>query len=166
MMELDMQLKELISKTWFRWTALIPGSIITTFIAQFPIHWAVLLINLFGKSDDDSGSNSPLGLYYWLAKIEPEKLELLFNAFFAPLILISMSAFIAPKLKLVVAIIVALALFVFDLYACMMFIGNIEEGTNEDFEWMRIFVSLLLAIIGIAVGLRNAYKLNKEQKIN
>jgi hypothetical protein len=161
-----MIMEELIKKTWFRWIAFIPGSLLAVLIAQFPIHWLVMLIHSLGKSDSDSGSGTALSLYYWLAKVEAEKLELLFSAFFTPLILITVVALIAPKYKLFLASICAVGLLVADLYIVMIDIANIDEGPNEDYEWIRLFVTLGLAVTGMTLGLIKSYKLQKQQTAN
>jgi uncharacterized membrane protein len=135
-------------------------------LVLFPIHWAVLLIQHFGTSSDDSGSGSPLSLYYYLAALPPEVLEYFGRAFFAPFVLIAAGANIAPKFKFQTGIALAIAMgFLYGVGATMI-ADDISNGLYTPERWLRLGISVLLYIAGIAVGLFQARKLEKQTTVH
>jgi hypothetical protein len=131
---------------------------IGVFLVQLPIHWVVMLIQYFGTSTDDSGSGSPFSFYYYLAAIPPDVLENFGRAFFAPFAFITAGANIAPKFKFPTGIALAVALGVIYGVGATIIADEITGGLYTPERWLRLGISLLLYIAGIAVGLFQAHK--------
>ncbi|MBK8114664.1 MAG: hypothetical protein IPK44_09090 [Candidatus Accumulibacter sp.] len=147
-----------------RWIAVLPGALAAVVIVLFPIHWTVMLIEHLGTSTDDSGSGSPLSLWYYLAKIDPEVLELFGNAFFAPIVLISVGARIAPKFKFFTGIALAVALGVFYGVAATSIADDISEGLYTPERWLRLAITVCLQIGGVIAGLFLARKVERKSQ--
>jgi len=151
-------------ENWFRWIWILPGSILTHLIVMFPVHWFVMFINYQGTHDNRLASSSVFGPWYWFAKIPSENLELLFSSFLFPLIVITYSSKIAPKYKLEICYLIAIGVFISHAYMDLEFINDLQRGGNETFEWIRILLTIILALSGTLLGLRNAYKEDKKTK--
>jgi hypothetical protein len=146
-----------------RWIAVLPGALLAVVVVLFPIHWTVMLVQHLGTSSDDSGSGSPLSLWYYLAKIEPEALELFGNALVAPFVLISVGARIAPKFRFFTGIALAVTLGVFYGVAATYIAGDISDGLYTPERWLRLAITVCLQIGGVVTGLFQARKVEKSQ---
>jgi len=144
-----------------RWIAVLPGAFLSAFLVAFPIHWAVMLIQHLGTDSDDSGSGSPLSLYYYLAAIPPEVLEYFGRAFFAPFVAISSGAHIAPNYKFPTAIALAIGFGIFYGWAATMIANDISSGLYTGGRWLRLAITIFLCIAGLATGLFQARKYDK-----
>ena len=136
-----------------RWIAVLPGALLCVFLVLFPIHWVVMLIRHFGTSADDTGSGSPLSLYYYLAAIPPDVLENLGRAFLSPFVFIVAGGSIAPKFKFQTGIVLAIGLgFLYGVGATMI-ADDISNGLYTPERWLILGITTLLSIAGMAVGL-------------
>jgi uncharacterized membrane protein len=142
----------------------LPGVALAVFLVGFPIHWVVMLIQHFGTSSDDSGSGTPLSLYYYFAMIPPEVLEYFGRAFFAPLIVTTVGARIAPKYKFPTAIALAIGLGVFYGWAATMIANDISSGLYTSGRWLNLVVTIFLLVAGVTVGLFQAHKYDKAKR--
>lgn len=146
-----------------RWIAVLPGALIAVVAVLFPIHWAVMFIGQLGTSADDSGSGSPLSLWYYLAKIDPRVLEFFDNALISPIVLISVGARIAPKFKFFTGITLAVALGVLYGVAAASIADDISEGLYTPERWLRLAITVCLQVGGVVAGLFLARKVEKSQ---
>lgn len=146
-----------------RWISVLPGALVAVVVVLFPIHWAVMLIGHLGTSSDDSGSGSPLSLWYYLAKIDPEVLELFGNAIITPIVLISVGARIAPKFKFFTGIALAVVLGVFYGVAATSVADDISDGLYTSERRLRLAITVCLQIGGVFAGLFLARKVEKSQ---
>ena len=137
-----------------RWFALVPSSILCVLVTLFPIHWLALLINHLGTSNDETATGSPLSIYYYLALLGPEALELFGNALMTSLVAITCASRVAPRLKFEVAIASSILFGVFYGYIYTMIWEEIQDGryTNVG-QYIRLAVTILLQLSGICIGL-------------
>lgn len=140
---------------------MLPGALLCVFLALFPIHWVVMLIQYFGTSTDDSGSGSPLSIYYYFAAIPPEELEYFGRAFFSPFVLIAAGANIAPKHRFPTGIALAVALGVFFGVAATIISNEISDGLYTPDRWLNLAITVSLLSMGVASGLYMAHKSEK-----
>jgi hypothetical protein len=124
-----------------------------------------MFIQHLGTSSDDSGSGSPLSLWYYLAKIDPEELELFGNAFVTPFFLISVGARIAPKFRFLTGIALAVALGVFYGVAATSILDDISGGLYTPERWLRLAITICLQVGGVIAGLFQARKGEKSQEV-
>lgn len=143
---------------------MLPGALLCVVLVLFPIHWVVMLIQHFGTSSDDSGSGSPLSIYYYLAAIPPDVLEYFGRAFFAPFVLIVAGASIAPRFKFQTGIALAIAIGFLYGVAATMIASDISDGLYTPERWLHLGITILLAISGIAAGLFQANKAERPSK--
>lgn len=140
-----------------RWLAVLPGAFLCVLLVAFPIHWAVELMQLFGRSNDDSfvsiDGKTPL------AAIPPEMLERFGYAFFTPLVMIIVGAKIAPKFKSQTGIALAV-LWGIIFGAGMTFV--ISQGQYFGWGWLHFAITCVLGIAGISLGLFRVHKAQKE----
>lgn len=136
-----------------RWAAVIPGALLGVLLVTFPIHWFVM----FQYMDTPDYGAKDLETI-----INPQTLELLLKAFFAPCIFIALGSRIAPKFKFYTGIVLAIALGVFYGYAATVVVGEIQEGLYTPVRWLRLGITALLCIAGIAVGLFQARKVGSQ----
>lgn len=136
-----------------RCLAVLPGALLSALLVMFPIHWAVELIQLFGKSGDDStisvDGKTPL------AAIPPEMLERFGYAFFSPLVIIYVGAKIAPKFKFQTGI--ALAVLWGILFGSGMALV-ISQDQYSGWGWLRFAITCMLGIAGVSIGLFQVHK--------
>ncbi len=147
-----------------RWIAVLPGVALAVFLVGFPIHWVVMLIQHFGTSSDDSGSGSPFSLYYYLAAIPPEVLEYFGRAFFAPFVVTTVGALIAPNYKFPTAIALAIGFGVFYGWAGTLVANDISSGLYTRGRWLNLAGTIFLLIAGVATGLLQAHKYDKATR--
>ena len=137
-----------------RWIALVPSSILCVLVVLFPIHWMALLVHHLGTSNDDTGTGGPLSIYYYLAQLGPEALELFGNAVMTPLVVITCASRVAPKLKFEVAIGIAILLGVFYGYTYTVIWEEIQDGRYTSVgHYIRLAVTSFLQLAGICSGL-------------
>ncbi|MDD4050548.1 MAG: hypothetical protein PHR28_01435 [candidate division Zixibacteria bacterium] len=137
----------------FRWLAVIPGAVICAFLAAFPIHWAVVLLQLFGFYGDDSAvlvDGKTL-----LAAVPPEMLERFGYAFFTPFVMTIIGAKIAPNFKFQTAIALAI-LWALIFGGVMTFV--ITKGMIPSGGWLQLAVTCILGLSGVGFGLYKVYK--------
>ena len=139
-----------------RWLAVLPGAFLCVFLVTFPIHWAVMLIQILGRSDNDAFIS--INGKTLLAAIPPEMLERFGYAFFAPLVMIIVGTIIAPKFKFQTSI--ALAVFWGIIFGAGMIVF-ISQGSG--WGWLRLVVTCLFGIGGVGLGLFLAHKSQKEK---
>jgi len=136
-----------------RWLGVLPGAFLCVFLVTFPIHWAVMLIQIFGSSAPDtliSIDDKTL-----LAAIPPEMLERFGYALFTPLVMVIVGTKIAPNFKFQTSI--ALAVLWGIIFGASMIVF-ISQGQYSDWGWMRFAITCLLGIGGVGLGLFLAYK--------
>jgi hypothetical protein len=68
------------------------------------------------------------------------------------------------KYKLEIGYLIAIGVFISHAYMDLEFINDLQRGGNETFEWIRILLTIILALSGTLLGLRNAYKEDKKTK--
>lgn len=136
-----------------RWATVIPGALLSVFVAMFPIHWVVML-QYMNTPDYDASDIEAL--------LSPQTLESLANAFFTPLIFIAVGSRIAPKFKFSTGIALAVLLGVFYGWLGTVVIGEIQQGLYTPSRWLRLGVTVLLCIAGLAVGLFQARKVGQR----
>jgi len=138
-----------------RWLGVLPGALLCVFLVTFPIHWTVLLIQIFGGADPDAmitiGGKTPI------AAIPPEMLERFGYAFFAPLVMLYVGAIIAPKFKFQTAIALAV------LWGIIIGAGLAFSSSGSDWPWWRFAITILLGLGGVSLGLFSAYEAQKEK---
>ena len=139
-----------------RWIAVLPRSLFGALLASFPIHWSVMLIDYFGTEIDKDGTINYTG---FLAALPAEVLELFMLAFTAPLIVLTVGAYIAPKYKFIAGICLAI-LYAISWGVISTFIANdISGGLYTAGRWLRLAVTVFLQIGGVAGGLFVAHRL-------
>src|SRR5436309_2091886 len=84
-------------RTVVRWVLVLPAALLSAALVAFPVHWVVMLIQLFGTANDESFIS--VDGKTWLAAIPPEVLERFGYAFFTPFIMVYCGAWVAPKFK-------------------------------------------------------------------
>jgi hypothetical protein len=137
-----------------RWILVLPGSVVSAILVMFPIHWVVMLIQLFGKADDDAFVT--IDGKTLLAAIPPEILERFGYALFVPMVLIICGAEIAPRFKFQTGIILAMLL----VALCAFSIGySFEKIEMSQLRWV---VTIILWIVSYTYGLYGAYKAHKK----
>ena len=132
-----------------RWAAVVPGALLSVFVAMFPIHWIVML--QYVDTLDYDGSDLE-GL------LSPQTLESLANAFFTPFIFIAVGSRIAPKFKFFTGIALAILLGIVYGWVAIVIVGEIRQGLYTPARWLRLGITMLLCIGGFAVGLFHARK--------
>lgn len=136
-----------------RWAAVVPGALLSIFIAMFPIHWVVML-QYMNTPDYDASDIGTL--------LNPQTLESLANAFFTPFIFIAVGSRIAPKSKFSTGIALAVLLSVVYGWLATVVVGEIQQGLYTPARWLRLGVTVLLCITGLAVGLFHARKVEQR----
>lgn len=124
-------------------------------LVTFPIHWAVMLIQILGRSDNDAFIS--INGKTFLAAIPPEMLERFGYAFFAPLVMVIVGTIIAPKFKFQTSIALAV------LWGIIFGASMILTSQGSDWGWLRLVVTFLLGIGGVGLGLFLAHKTQKEK---
>jgi hypothetical protein len=129
---------------FFRWIAVLPGSIGCAMLVLFPIHWAVQLVTI------------PVQLFVPFAQPEREMLEFFGNAFFVPMVLVTFGALIAPRFKFHTGIGVAILF--------LVAIGCYVLGYNQNIDMspVRYAITIILWVTGVTCGLYNAYNAHKK----
>lgn len=135
-----------------RWLGVVPGAALSVIVTQFPIHWLVMF-QYQGSPDYDFGGLDTF--------INPQTLELFMNAFFSPFIFIAVGVRIAPEFKFYTGIGLSICLGIFYGIASTVVFGEIQEGLYTPVRWLRLGITVLLCIAGIATGLYQASKVDK-----
>ena len=136
-----------------RWAAVVPGALLSVFVVMFPIHWVVML-QYMDTPDYDAGDLEAL--------LSPQTLESLANAFFTPFIFIVAGTRIAPKFKFSTGIALAVLLGVVYGWIATVIVGEIQQGLYTPARWLRLGITVLLCIAGLAVGLLQARKVEQQ----
>ena len=139
-----------------RWICVLPGAVLCGLLVAFPIHWIVMLIQLFGRSVDSFITIDGKNL---LAAIPPETLERFGQALFAPLVIVSIGARIAPRYRFVTGIALTV-LFVVILIVAYVFATS--WGFTFAGGWLQRSFTYLLQIAGFSWGLYYAHKADKN----
>ena len=140
-----------------RWLALAPAVILSVPLVAIPIHWVVVLIQLFGQARD----NSMVSIYgkTLLAAIPPEIMERFAYVFFFPLIMVYVAYRVAPSRKFPTAIAVAIVW-------GMIFVGSATYSlSNAIVSWGHAFCATGLGCAGVATGLFTVYKKKHSEEL-
>lgn len=144
-------------KEGFRWFAVIPGALVGGFLAQFPIHWAVMLFKFLPDSGDHIVTNSSgESLFH---AMNASDLEFMGYALITPAIIILVGSRIAPKRHFEVAIGIAILIvcgLCWGLYS-LHSMSNVRSITGA----VPLWVTVLLWIASIATALIKAHDLRK-----
>jgi hypothetical protein len=124
---------------WVRWVAVIPGALLATLLADFPLHWLVLILHAMGSVDSALSIGS----------VDPREMERFGIAVVNPLAFIYACARIAPGRRKAVAIASACAVALVMVGSTSYFAGS--GRLLGSFPW-NVF-PLVLNAIGIAGGL-------------
>jgi hypothetical protein len=146
-----------------RWIAVLPGSVLCAILAQFPIHWAVMLIKHSGTEVDSDGTityDNPI------SAMPDEVLEYFGNAFFTPFIIISVGAHIAPKFKVRTGIALAVLLGVVYGIVSTFVANDVSGGLYTPGRWLRLAVTVVLCIAGVVAGLFQAHRVEVAARDN
>lgn len=139
-----------------RWICVLPGAVLCALLVAFPIHWIVMLIQLFGRSDDSFITIDGKNL---LAAIPPETLERFGQALFAPFVVVLGGARIAPRYRFRTGIALTV-LFVVGLIVAHIFVAS--WGFNLAGGWFQRSFAHLLQIVGFSWGLYHAHEADKN----
>ncbi len=139
-----------------RWLALAPAVILSVPLVAFPVHWVVVLIQLFGQARDDSmisiDGKTPL------AAIPPEIMERFAYVFFFPLMMVYVAYRVAPSRKFSAAIAVAIVW-------GMIFGGAATYSlSNAIVSWGHALCATALGCAGVATGLFTVYKKKQSEE--
>lgn len=134
----------------------MPGGLLAALLVSFPIHWAVMLIQLFDRPDEAMVTVGGKGL---LAAIPPEVLERLGQALFASFAIVATGAWIAPAYKFRTAIVVAVAVAAFLLLAHIFVASRGMHITGGTFQRVLTHV---LQIAGLSWGVFHAHKADQS----
>ena len=146
------------TKEAIRWVAVLPGAVISAFVAIFPIHW-IVLINQYDAQDlDDYGKPSAT----FLALVPTEVLEQLARSFIIPFVVILAGTYIAPRYKLHAAIFLTALLCIFWAYTIMFVWQDIVAGFYNFGRWFRLGLSIALWFGGITLGLHKVRQHSKD----
>lgn len=140
-----------------RWLCVLPGALLAALLVAFPVHWVVMLIQVFGRSDDAMitvDGKTPL------AAIPPEVLERLGQAFFASFAIVGAGTWIAPRHKFRTGIALAVTA-VFALILAHTFIAL--RGYQITGGWLQRTLTCLLQIAGLSWGLYHAHRADKHR---
>jgi hypothetical protein len=142
-------------KEVLRWIAVAPLAFGCAYLARYPIHWIIFSSQHDVTERDDNGNFvlTPLAL------IDANALEQLATAFVTPLVVIWVGTEIAPRMRFATGI--ALALLLAFLYGIVgvQIAENISDGVYTPGRWVRLALTVVLCVSGIAVGLLRAYKI-------
>ncbi len=140
-----------------RWVCVLPGALSSVVLMAFPIHWIVMLIQMFGESDDSFITTDGKNL---LAAVPPEDLERFGQALFAPFAFISGGAWIAPSQRFrtgvgLAVILVAMGILLYTYVASASFV--LAGG------WFQRGLTHVLQLGGLSWGLYRAHELEKHR---
>ena len=139
-----------------RWIGVLPGALVSVVLVTFPMHWVVMLIQIFGGAGYDSFIT--IDDKNLLAAIPPEILERFGYAFFAPLVMVIIGAKIAPRFKFRIGIALAVLWSVF--FAVSM--ATTISGQYSDWNWLRLTITSVLGMGGVGLGLFQTYQTQKR----
>src|SRR5258705_3299828 len=123
-----------------RWAAILPGAVLVAFVAQFPIHWMVLLMT--SGVERDSKGKPVLDLS--LAALPADVVEYFANALLMPFLLIAVGARIAPRYKLQTGIVLAVLVVGFIGSLVPRIVDDITEGLYTFWRWVRLAITIAL----------------------
>lgn len=135
-----------------RWVAILPGATLVAFVAQFPIHWMVLLI----KSGVEGDSDGKPALDFSLAALPLDVLEYFANALFVPFLFIAIGTRIAPRYKLQTGIVLAALVGIFIGSFVPRIVDDVMEGIYTFWHWVRLAITIALWVTSIVWGLYSA----------
>lgn len=131
-----------------RWIAVVPGALLAVVAAMFPWHWVVLIYA--NVVDQES-----LGLGLLVRAIGPEDVERAGYGFLTPLVLVSVSARIAPRFKQATAVV--MSFIVVAIWAFFWTVGrSLLNQQGVSVEVIQSLVGNGLAIVAIWVVWRYA----------
>ncbi|MGH8403466.1 MAG: hypothetical protein ACRESO_08715 [Gammaproteobacteria bacterium] len=141
-----------------RWIAVLPGSVVCSIAATFPIHWGVLLINYLL-------SHRGYITYFPLPTLSIDVFELYAYALFVPFTIIAVGVKIAPKYKFQTGVTLAILFGVLIGYGIgTILVPEINEGLYNMSRWLRLGITAALWAISIAWGVRSAYMQGEQFK--
>lgn len=143
---------------FLRWLIVPPTAFLCAFLATFPVHWVVALIQIFSRVGDPFITINGKNL---LAAIPPETLEKLGNAFFGPLVMITSGASMAPKFKFVTGISFAILWGI--IFGAGMTLA-ITQGQYSGSGWLRFAITCALGIAGVASGVYHVHIAQKDEQ--
>lgn len=135
-----------------RWVAILPGATLAAFIAQFPIHWMVLLVTSGVERDSDG---KPV-LDFSFAALPVDVLEYFTNALVIPFLFIAIGARIAPRYKLQTGIVLAVLVGIIIGSFVPRIIEDVTEGVYTFWRWVRLAITIALWVTSIVWGLYSA----------
>jgi tetratricopeptide (TPR) repeat protein len=136
-----------------RWLAVLPGALLSVVLAQFPLHWMIMIWQSgSGEESIITRDGKPL-----IASLDTATLERMGTAFVTPLVFVYVGARIAPRVKAQTGIALAL-LWAAGFGAASLF--AILRGDYVGGGWFYFVASCVLGIIGVTVGLVQARKLS------
>jgi len=95
-------------KRILRWLAVLPSAVLGAIVVMFPVHWVVLMIHyVFDPTSDFATTEDGRGL---LQAMPIESLERFADALFVSGTFIAIGSRIAPRFRLVTAIVLTLLL--------------------------------------------------------
>ncbi len=138
-----------------RWFAVLPGAILGALLVSFPVHWAIVLYQLFDNPDESIITINGKSLF---AAIPIEILEGLGLAFFVPLVMIVVGTKIAPSHKFQTGIALAVLWGILFVSAATIVISR---GQYVGWQWLIFVLTCVLGIAGVRSGL---YRVHKAEK--
>lgn len=148
-------------KFCLRWLAVLPGALITGFLATFPLHWILgVLFALHGRGEEvDIGTP---GFFVDLFKLNADMIEyFLYPAVIAATFIIVGSK-IAPKHKIKTAIVLfVIYVIVWSIASLVVLMNGNIGNTYTQFSGRTIF-----ALLGAIAGLFEAKRENKKERTN
>lgn len=127
---------------------------------MFPLHWLLMILEYFGKPENNSESGGVLDLKYWLSKVPLTVLEPICLSFVTPYVFILAATYISPSHKFKTAIAMAV-LVVVGLGACAALLANSPNLQLSDSGVMMALKGLFL-LAGLGLGIYNARALDER----
>jgi hypothetical protein len=129
-----------------RWIAVLPAAIIAGFVATFPVHWLVMMLQTNTEGDSSLWSLIP-----------PATLERLGYALFVPFTVVVVAAYVAPRFRL------ATAASVVGLIAGLLVFARIFlESTLQPWQQVLTACLWLVSFAGALVYVRKHLRAESE----
>ena len=151
---------KILQNTILRWILVLPGAFLCAFLASFPTHWFVMLVQALGNfGEDDIITIDGKSL---ISAIPPETLEILLYAGITPFTMIYFGSRIAPNRKFQTGIAISILWgVIFGAALTYTIINSYYEG----WYWLLLVITIIFAITGVTLGLISAYKKVQEKDI-
>ena len=151
-------------KTWARWLAVIPGSVVVGLLSTFPIHWFVMLYKFFPGSGDSLLQNEHGESF--LKSMEAADLERMGYALIVPAVMIVSSSYIAPKRKFATALVFSSGLALCIAFAVILTLRQNAALLSSNSVSLGITASLWVASICFAIFVSYHKFYGKEASVN